>query len=315
MSAPTDRDVKRLFAASGNRCAFPKCNLHIAIGTELIGEICHIRGRRPNSPRHDPQQTDSDRHAFENLILLCANHHKVIDDDEVSYPVARLQKIKADHEAKQLGLLPGEHSNEVVRLLIDQSVSSFGQIGGIAAHSVHAGVINFHSSNSPETDPDRAAAVKVLWNTLVGLNSVFLDVIFIDNILLASELDDCFRGKSNNAFFDTIQRYQNIDYVPGLMRSQMPIEAERFRILISPRLWLLYGVGLSVYGRTAMLLTLSFKQRKLNNWRDDELLIGNLLSVFPQSLINEWKQMQIGGLRQIAASIDDAFLEEGRKTN
>ncbi len=315
MQAPTDRDVKRLFAASGNLCAFPRCPHHIAVGTALIGEICHIRGRRPNSPRYDPTQTDHERHAYENLILLCANHHKVIDDDEISYSVARLEQIKANHEARQLNLSPGDQPDEVVRLLIDQTVSSTGQTGGIAAHSVHAGIINFHSANSLGVDPDRTAAAKLLWNTLVGLRSAFSDVIFIDSILLPSELDDCFRGKSSNAIFDAVRCYQEIDYVPNVMRTHMQVGAERYRVVISERLWSLYGAGLSLYGRAAMLLTLSFKQKKLSDWRDDDLLAATLLAVFPRSLIDQSKRMQLGGLSQIAASIDNAFLEENRETS
>jgi hypothetical protein len=311
MGAPTDRDVKRLFAASGNRCAFPKCDLHIAVDNSLIGEICHICGKRPNSPRYDPNQTDAERHAFDNLILLCANHHKVVDDDEVSYPVPRLQTIKADHEARQLGLPPDENADQIVRVLINQSVSSVGQSSGITAQNVHAGVINFHPGN-PIVDPDRAEAIKILWNALAGLKSEFSDVLFTDSILLASELDDCFRGKNTNAFFNAMSIYKQLNHVPDKMRAHMPDDAERFRICISARLWSLYEVGLAFYGRTAMLLTLSFKQRRLNDWRQDSLLVAHLLSVFPPTLVEECTRSEVGGLRRIAASIDDAFLKEGR---
>src|SRR6188768_1569040 len=98
MAGPTYRDVKRLFALSGNRCAFPKCQVSIAEGTSLVGEICHIKADRPSGPRYDPTQMESERQAFENLILMCANHHKVVDDDEVAYSVERLRQLKADHE-------------------------------------------------------------------------------------------------------------------------------------------------------------------------------------------------------------------------
>lgn len=103
---PTTPTVKRLFAVSGNACPFPGCQSPLvdeASGT-LIGVVCHIKGHRPGkenraeSARYDPNQTPTERHAFNNLIILCSNHHKVIDTDVVSWPVERLQKLKAEHE-------------------------------------------------------------------------------------------------------------------------------------------------------------------------------------------------------------------------
>lgn len=102
-----------------------------------------------------------------------------------------------------------------------------------------------------------------------------------------------------------------MECVPNIMRTHMHPEAERSRLLVSSRLWSVYGVGLSFYSRTAMLLTLSFKKTGLSDWRNDSLLTANLLSVFPQPFINECKQMAIGGLSRIAGQIDEAFLIEG----
>jgi hypothetical protein len=132
--------------------------------------------------------------------------------------------------------------------------------------------------------------------------------------MLASEIDDFFRGKSKNGFFDVMTAYRDPVHVTNIMRVHMPPEAERSRLLVSARLWSLYRVGLAFYGRTAMLLTLSFKERRLNNWRDDTLLTGHLLSVFPRPFVDECKQMRIGGLSHIAANIDEAFLTESRRT-
>jgi hypothetical protein len=46
------------------------------------------------------------RNSYANLILLCRNHHKVIDAQEGEYTVERLHQMKAQHEAwvrEQLG--------------------------------------------------------------------------------------------------------------------------------------------------------------------------------------------------------------------
>src|SRR4029077_18668931 len=89
-----------LFARSGNRCRFRKCRATLVIDDTLIGEICHIKGERPGSARHDASQTDAERHAYANLVLMCPNHHTVIDDDAEAFTVEHLHKVKAAHEAK-----------------------------------------------------------------------------------------------------------------------------------------------------------------------------------------------------------------------
>ncbi len=40
-----------------------------------------------------------ERNRYENLILLCEEHHKVIDNQIATYPVQRLLQMKYDHEA------------------------------------------------------------------------------------------------------------------------------------------------------------------------------------------------------------------------
>ena len=89
LTAPRDKTKKRLFAVSGNKCYFPNCNIPLVdleSGT-ITGEICHIKGKKPGSPRYDPKQSNEERHGFENLLLMCSLHHKVIDDDPDSYTI------------------------------------------------------------------------------------------------------------------------------------------------------------------------------------------------------------------------------------
>ena len=81
-TSPSQAVIKRLFAHSGNRCAFPKCASPIVQETVVVGEICHIKAASPQGPRYDPGQTAEERHGYDNLILLCANHHTIIDDDQ-----------------------------------------------------------------------------------------------------------------------------------------------------------------------------------------------------------------------------------------
>ena len=97
------RAIIRLNAMSGNRCAFPDCTAPIiedspGMAGINMGEICHIRASKPGGERYDPEQTDAERHGYENLILLCRRHHKLIDSDTIEFPVARLLAMKQEHE-------------------------------------------------------------------------------------------------------------------------------------------------------------------------------------------------------------------------
>ena len=95
MAGPSDKTVKRLFALSRNRCAYPKCETPIVhpSGT-VVGEVCHIKAQNTGGPRFDPQQSDEARHSFENLILLCGVHHRVVDDQPATYTVDLLAEMK-----------------------------------------------------------------------------------------------------------------------------------------------------------------------------------------------------------------------------
>ena len=100
MSGPSSTTIKRLFALSGNRCAFPRCpnSLFDQNGT-FIADVCHIAGDKSGAKRYDLTQTEAQRQGFNNLIVLCANHHRVIDSDEFTYTRPALRKMKQVHEA------------------------------------------------------------------------------------------------------------------------------------------------------------------------------------------------------------------------
>ena len=102
MASPKQSTIKRLFAVSSNECAFPKCATSIIdqVSGKVLGEICHIKAQNSDGPRFDETQSETERHAFENLILLCPTHHTVIDSDIQSYSPERLIEMKSEHEGK-----------------------------------------------------------------------------------------------------------------------------------------------------------------------------------------------------------------------
>ncbi len=91
---------RRLFAYSGNKCAFSECNERIVDADgEYNGQICHIEAAEKGGERYNHDMDDEQRRSFENLVLLCYKHHRKTNN-VIKYPVDVLKKIKQDHEAQ-----------------------------------------------------------------------------------------------------------------------------------------------------------------------------------------------------------------------
>jgi len=92
--------VKRLFAVSGNQCAFPNCNeCMVNDSGTVIGEICHIEAAEQAGARYNLKSDDEYRRSYENLILMCSNHHKKTNDVS-EFPTSKLISYKNEHEKK-----------------------------------------------------------------------------------------------------------------------------------------------------------------------------------------------------------------------
>jgi hypothetical protein len=95
---------KMLWGRAANRCAFPECRRELVMDASetddvsLIGEECHIVAREPNGPRGDSPLAQESRDKYDNLILLCSIHHKLIDDQPNTYSVQTLKEMKSLHE-------------------------------------------------------------------------------------------------------------------------------------------------------------------------------------------------------------------------
>lgn len=103
----TEKTAKILFAKHAGRCAFPDCGEFLINRKEtkdgqynesLFGEICHIIGKKDNAPRGASNMSSTARNHIDNLILLCANHHNIIDKAPEIYPVEMLRNMKKQHE-------------------------------------------------------------------------------------------------------------------------------------------------------------------------------------------------------------------------
>jgi hypothetical protein len=132
--------MKRLFARCQNQCAFPDCLLPIAEENgNITGIICHIKAARPGGPRYDPAQTEEERHSFDNLMLLCARHSKVIDSEPQEYTVSRLLEMKQNHEPKG-SVEISDFDRRVAELLLKQYQAMHISAGGHVMVSSPGGI-------------------------------------------------------------------------------------------------------------------------------------------------------------------------------
>jgi len=93
---------KTLWARSGNRCAICRTELVTKIVStnrqSIIGEECHIVAQKTDGSRGNSILTSSQRDHYNNLILLCSVHHKIVDDHPEVYTTEKLAALKATHE-------------------------------------------------------------------------------------------------------------------------------------------------------------------------------------------------------------------------
>lgn len=103
--AITPKDLRILYQRSGNRCAFPTCSKILIQPDSTVenpvvsSEVAHIVSRSPDGPRGRYALPQEERDRYGNLILLCEEHHHLVDGAWQEYSVERLRQIKDEHEA------------------------------------------------------------------------------------------------------------------------------------------------------------------------------------------------------------------------
>ena len=107
-------EQKILFAKSGNVCAFPDCDSPIIadVGDDSkpLAEMAHIIASSDDGPRSDPSLPTAEINKASNLILLCPNHHALVDKFEYQYNTHVLREMKLQHEQQYSGSAPKEEA-------------------------------------------------------------------------------------------------------------------------------------------------------------------------------------------------------------
>lgn len=102
----SDRNKNILWAISGGRCEYLGCNkvLHTDILTKKrynSSYIAHIIADSSNGPRGDATRSMQLCDNIDNLMLLCNEHHNLIDKVDVEgNPESRLLMMKKQHEGR-----------------------------------------------------------------------------------------------------------------------------------------------------------------------------------------------------------------------
>lgn len=103
---PVSPTTRELYLYSGNRCAFrtqtEDCNkLLLRKDGTWNCQVAHIHGVKEDAARGAHSLDPDELRDPSNLVLMCSEHHLVIDNKELesTYTVSLVQKMKADHEA------------------------------------------------------------------------------------------------------------------------------------------------------------------------------------------------------------------------
>lgn len=102
-----DKTRTIIWARASGRCEYRGCNESLigdfVSGNEdaTFGFIAHIVADKATGPRGDPVRSPRLVNDPDNLMLLCAKHHKLIDvDARDAHPESLLQEMKAEHEGR-----------------------------------------------------------------------------------------------------------------------------------------------------------------------------------------------------------------------
>lgn len=155
--------IRRLDTLSGNECAHPNCikKLIAEDGISIISKICHIAAASEGGPRFDENMTDDERRGFNNLILLCDEHHVIVDnkENEIQYTTPLLKSWKSAHEKKILELISSKN-------LLSKHPLALNKV--ITAISYKMDEI----LNLPETENAPNTETKISFNKVIRYESV-----------------------------------------------------------------------------------------------------------------------------------------------
>jgi hypothetical protein len=197
--AISEKTRKILWARSGNRCVICKAELITEQETDSklnIGEECHIISSKLKGPRHKPNLNDYD--IFDNLILLCRNHHKEIDTLIDSFPEEILRYMKQNHEnwvQKTLNKELDDNKNtEEIKFLV--RISSGKELMNLLSNAM-----GYRVDYDNIISKDEADYIGSTLQTFIDYGEIISDLEIQDKINIGLEFDNKIKELDEKGYF------------------------------------------------------------------------------------------------------------------
>jgi hypothetical protein len=287
---------KMLWGRSGNRCAMPTCRRvlyedeTLTDDAALVGEEAHIVARSEDGPRGISPLTTDERDKYDNLVLMCSIHHKIIDDQPKEYPVAKLHQIKTEHlEWVEKNLSPDidrQKDDEIYAMYIDKWVN-------LAGINEWKGWTSFlFGGGQPQIYVERYNKLRELNEYLLGrpwpkrypnLELAFKNFrVILNDLLTVFDKYSQKIGEGENALYDTEKIYKRLD-------NWNPPEYKRLGDIFEYQVDLVQDLGLELT-RTANFLC---DQIRKNVSRSFRLAEGLLLIQTGPNMNFEWTTVRL----------------------
>ena len=130
---PNELTKMMLIANAGGRCQFSGCNKQLFIDSITMKElnntnIAHIVASSSDGPRGDENSSEELSNKLENLMLMCQEHHKLIDERHTEYTVEKLQEMKKVQEEEVKKLLDEMHYPETKVVIFESPIKNKLQV-------------------------------------------------------------------------------------------------------------------------------------------------------------------------------------------
>ena len=128
----SSKAIQMLYIAAGGRCQFRGCNkklFHDVLETKIINNsnIAHIVASSPKGPRGTMQSHQLSAE-LNNVMLLCKDHHKLIDDCPETYTEEILKKMKFDQERLVSELLDTMYYPKTEIVMLESKIKGYKEV-------------------------------------------------------------------------------------------------------------------------------------------------------------------------------------------
>lgn len=126
-------ELKKLYGLANGRCSI--CQNSVFNNNVHTGEIAHIIAKNTKGPR-GTLPLSGNINGYENLILLCANHHTEVDRNPSYYTIDKLHNIKLEHENRIASFFKASQDrvNDIDFLDIFMQFVPFARLRGYVEH-------------------------------------------------------------------------------------------------------------------------------------------------------------------------------------